>query len=539
MLYLAEVKKQTRTFLGGLKSDLKLLACQHSDQTWSALPSEELLTTEEIDVLGEGTLWMLQLSNNRQLQGKPDIAAPEVVRQLQKLSRLSEKLKDQQEEIEQWKQSLTFQSQELARREMEIDSRESEIEEKSVELVQLNRQQQEINQAWDRLEIERQQLQSLQQQFGNLLDLPAEQTQQIQDLINRFAIHPDGLDAIATNLQTVLTSVNQQQEIFNGHWQNLDKLKGKVGQLHQDVQRKDEILTIRRQELESIRKSLTEAKTQLALEQNILAHKQELLRQITLEMENTNELQKTLYRIATGSAGNSSEQKKVDTATLELMPLNELEDIIHHLQSELDKLVRFVNDQEEELTLQCQSVDELQTKLSQANDYDRITIEEELSEEQERKRMLDETLVGQRRNLKERQDILVQHLRILRRRQGIVDLENNYASINLDPVIEQLESVQSKSQDTKHKLEAELSHLNQSRKHIQEMIQQLERENESKGQDLQQEESAWQELQRDAMQIETQIRIYESTLQPLQNQLDILRPQIEELTQWLLSSSIK
>lgn len=533
MLYLAEVKKQTRTFLGGLKSDLKLLACQHSDQTWSALPSEELLTTEEIDVAGEGTLWMLQLSNNRQLQGKPDIAAPEVVRQLQKLSRLSEKLKDQQEEIEQWKQSLTFQSQELARREMEIDTRESEIEEKSVELAQLNRQQQEINQAWDRLEIERQQLQSLQQQFGNLLDLPPEQTQQIQDLINRFAIHPDGLQAIAESLQTAITSANQQQEIFNSHWQNLDKFKGKVSQFHQEVQRKGEILAIRRQELESIRTSLAEAKTQLAIEQNILTHKQELLRQITLEMENTNELQKTLYRIATGSGGTGAEQK-VDTATLEVMPLNELEDIIHHLQAELDKLVRFVNDQEEELTLQCQSVEELQTKLSQANDYERITIEEELSEEQERKRMLDETLVGQRRNLKERQDILVQHLRILRRRQGIVDLDNNYASINLDPVIEQLESLQGKNQDTKHKLEAELLHLNQSRKHIQEMIHQLERENESKGQDLQQEESAWQELQRDAMQIETQIRIYESTLQPLQNQLDTLRPQIEELTQWLL-----
>ncbi|MEB3310686.1 MAG: pilus motility taxis protein HmpF [Snowella sp.] len=535
MLYLAEVKKQTRTFLGGLKSDLKLLACQHSDQTWSALPSEEILTIEDIETVGEGTLWMLQLSNNRQLQGKPDIAAPEVVRQLQKLSRLSEKLKDQQEEIEQWKQSLTFQSQELARREMEIDTRESEIEEKSGELAQLNRQQQEINQAWDRLEVERRQLQSLQQQFGNLLDLPAEQTEQIQSLINRFAIHPDGLRAIATSLQTATASVNQQQNIFNNHWQNLDKFKAKVAQLHQEVQRKDEILAIRRQELESVRTSLADAKTQLVLEQNILTHKQELLRQITLEMESTNELQKTLYRIATGSVGTAAEQKKVDTAALEVMPLNELEDIIQHLQAELDKLVRFVNDQEEELTVQCQAVEELQTKLSQANDYERMTIEEELSEEQERKRMLDETLVGQRRNLKERQDILVQHLRILRRRQGIVDLDNNYASINLDPVIEQLEGIQGSNQEIKQKLEADLQHLNQSLKHIQEMIHQLERENESKGKDLQQEENAWKELQRDAMQIETQIRTYELTLQPLQNQLDAIRPQFEELSQWLLS----
>ncbi|MFM7439468.1 MAG: pilus motility taxis protein HmpF, partial [Snowella sp.] len=136
MLYLAEVKKQTRTFLGSLRTDLRLLACQHSDQTWSAIPNEEVLTTEELDITGEGTLWVLQLTNNRQFQGKPDLAAPELVRQLQKLSRLSEKFKEQQVEIEQWKESLTYQSQELARREAEIDARESDIEDKSLELAQ-------------------------------------------------------------------------------------------------------------------------------------------------------------------------------------------------------------------------------------------------------------------------------------------------------------------------------------------------------------------------------------------------------------------
>ena len=99
MLYLAETKKQNKNFLGGYKTELKLLACQHSDQTWSALPSEEAFLTEEMGEAKDGTLWILNLSNNRSLQGSPEIAAPELVRQLQKLSRLSEKLKDQQSEI--------------------------------------------------------------------------------------------------------------------------------------------------------------------------------------------------------------------------------------------------------------------------------------------------------------------------------------------------------------------------------------------------------------------------------------------------------
>ena len=129
MLYLAEAKKQTKNFLGGYKTELKLLACQHSDQTWSALPSEEAFQTEDMGEAKDGTLWILNQSNNRSLQGAPEVAAPELVRQLQKLSRLSEKLKDQQSEIERWRESLTFQFQELNKREMDIEAKESDIEE--------------------------------------------------------------------------------------------------------------------------------------------------------------------------------------------------------------------------------------------------------------------------------------------------------------------------------------------------------------------------------------------------------------------------
>ncbi|MFM7438447.1 MAG: pilus motility taxis protein HmpF, partial [Snowella sp.] len=534
VLYLAEVKKQTRTFLGSLRTDLRLLACQHSDQTWSAIPNEEVLTTEELDITGEGTLWVLQLTNNRQFQGKPDLAAPELVRQLQKLSRLSEKFKEQQGEIEQWKESLTYQSQELARREAEIDARESDIEDKSLELAQVNRQQQEVNLAWERLETERQQLLALQERFGNILNLSPEQTHQLQLLINRFAIHPDRINALLPVLQTMAESAQHQQDIFNRYWQDLEKNKTKAGQIHQEIQQKGEILDLRRQELESVRSSLESAKIQFAVEKNVLSNKQDFLGRLNSEIASKGELQKTLYRLATGSAETANESK-IDPAALEVMPLSELEETIKHLQSDLERLVRFVNDQEEELTLQCQSVEELQAKLSQVSEFDRIAIEEELGEEQERKRMLDETLVGQRRNLKERQTILVQHLQILRRRQGIIDLEANYSATDLDPVIEQLDSLQHETQAEKLKLETDIHNLQENLQQIQDMIDQLDREQQAKSKDIQQEENAWRQLQQDVMQIETKIRIYETTLQPLQNQLDVIRPQTAELCEWFAS----
>ncbi|MFM7794173.1 MAG: hypothetical protein ACKO90_40975, partial [Microcystis panniformis] len=118
MLYLAEVKKQTRGFIGGYKTELKLLACQHKDQTWSAIARNDILTYDETNSRGEGALLLVNLSDNRQLQGNPELAGAEMVRQLQKISRLMERNKEDQEKIDQWKKSLTYQSEILNRQKM-------------------------------------------------------------------------------------------------------------------------------------------------------------------------------------------------------------------------------------------------------------------------------------------------------------------------------------------------------------------------------------------------------------------------------------
>lgn len=534
MLYLAEVKKQTRNFLGGLKTELKLLACQHNDQTWSALPSEELLTSESLDSVNEGTLLMLQLVN-RQIQGTPEIAAPELVRQLQKLSRLSEKLKDQQEEIEQWKQSLTYQSQELARRETEIDAREAEAEEKESELQQLGRQKQEVDLAWNRLESERQQLLDLQNRFGYLLNLTPNHSEQLQIILNRLAGQPESTGNLNEILQTALTAVQEQQEIFNTYWQDLDQYQEQGRQKEQSFQQKRESLLLRRQELESNRIELEKVKIQFSIEQNILDNHENTLRRLNLQIQMTEDLQTQLYRLARGEMDSSSEHR-IDLDSLETMPLGKLEENIQHLQADLDKLVHFVNDQEEELTLQCQAVEELQTQLTLVSDHERIAIQEELNEEQERKRMLDETLVGQRRNLKERQDVLVQYLRVLRRRQGGVDFENNLPTINLDPMINHLEGFKRKGIEERNALETDLHNLRQSLIHMQEMVNHLDIEQGNKNQNLIQQEEDWEEFQQEVIQLQTKVALYEKMLQPLQDQLDRLRFSLESLTELFLTT---
>jgi hypothetical protein len=59
---------------------------------------EDILTCDETDSLGEGALLLVNLSNNRQLQGNPELAGAEMVRQLQKISRLMERSKKDQRE---------------------------------------------------------------------------------------------------------------------------------------------------------------------------------------------------------------------------------------------------------------------------------------------------------------------------------------------------------------------------------------------------------------------------------------------------------
>ncbi|MDJ0599451.1 MAG: pilus motility taxis protein HmpF [Crocosphaera sp.] len=532
MLYLAEVKKQTRGFIGGSRTEIKLLACQHNDQTWSPVPGDEVVALEELDQVGEGTLLMVNLGNNRQIQGEPELAAPELVRQLQKLSRLSEKLKTQQEEIEQWKQSLTYQSQELSRREVEMETRLEQLEEVEKELSEIERRRQEADAAWHRVEQTQQQLQAFQSRFGAVLELPDTEGERVQQLILRIAESSRGLEALEKPFEGAINALEAQQAILNQFWQELDTLKAQVQRQTREVQQQGELLENRFHALQETHTSLAEAKIQWEVQQNILSNKQDRLQKINHHLRGIQELQQTLEQVASG-VGDIASDNKIDVVSLENMPLGELEEKVKNLQGDLDKLVRFVNDQEEELTLQCQTVEELQEKLAKAGDFERLDLENELAEEQERKQFLDETLVGQRRNLKERQSVLLQYLRVLRRRQGVMDFDGQAPSINLDPLLVQLEEWGNNTTEEKNTLETEIQHLHNSVQQIQDMIKQLDTEQAQKTKQLEVERENWQQAQIEIARVQVRLDIYENSLKPLRQELDEAKHQLGILGEWL------
>src|SRR6478672_13312298 len=196
--------------MGGTKGELKLLACQRNDQSWSAVPEEAIPLGEEFfntNRLNEGALILAELTGNKQVQ-KVDPAGRSLVTILQRFSQQLEKAKTQEEEIEQWKQSLTFQSQELNRREMEMEARVEQLQQMEDDFERLEQQRQEIERsrveanqlreelerrnselegAWAHLHGEMRRLEERQAEIQQSAVLDDEQARQIQDLLNRLS----------------------------------------------------------------------------------------------------------------------------------------------------------------------------------------------------------------------------------------------------------------------------------------------------------------------------------------------------------------
>ena len=231
MLYLAEVQKQKGGVFGGGKAELKLLACQRNDQSWTAVTGDEVIPADEANNMNSGTLVIVNLGGNRQLQGEIEPAGGRLVTMLQNFSRLLEKSKNQEEEIEQWKQSLTYQSQELNRREMEMESRleqmqameedferleqqrrelESANEETSRLREEFERSRQELEGAWEHLRGEQRRLEEQQAEVQYSAGLDENQASAIQESLERLSGAVAPTESVREQLNLAFEVVNNQ-----------------------------------------------------------------------------------------------------------------------------------------------------------------------------------------------------------------------------------------------------------------------------------------------------------------------------------------
>ena len=550
MLYLAEVQKQKGGVFGGGKAELKLLACQRSDQSWSAVTGDEVIPADEANNMNSGTLVIVNLGGNRQLQGEIEPAGGRLVTMLQNFSRLLEKSKNQEEEIEQWKQSLTYQSQELNRREMEMESRleqmqameedferleqqrrelESANEETSRFREEFERSRQELEGAWEHLRGEQRRLEEQQAEVQYSAGLDENQASAIQESLERLSGAVAPTESVREQLNLAFEVVNNQQSMLDTYWQQLEQQQAEAFGLQAEVDRKGEEIQNRKRELHEAQTSLEQANGELKVQRNALQIKQEAAHMLRLQLQTQNDLHQELTRLATSSADVKISQK-IDLEALEMMPLGQLSEIVQGLQQDLDKVKRFVNDQEEELTFQRQSVEEVQDKMGGASEYDRMTLETELAEEQDRYQMLDESLVGSRRNLREREEILNQHMRVLRRRQGVAESNSpDNQKIDLGPVLSQLEAQRQQQEEELRKLESQIEQMRITISQAEGMIRHQSGEQESTLAQLESLEQNWQLMKESAAQLFGRVSLYQETLQPRQDGLNEIRQRLEAI----------
>lgn len=522
MLHLAEVKKQPRGLMGGQKTEIKLLARQEKDQSWIPIPGEETVICEYVNNWGEGALVLVTLGSNRQIQGPLELAGPKLVRQLQNFSRLLEKNKSEDERIEMWKQSLTAQAEVLNQREEEISLLYEQIEAKEKDLEQLNEQRQEIQESWSRLKQEQDKLKQIKQK--QLLVFNEEQSRKIKELTAQFGKNVEVNNALRENFNIVLQILNTKQSNLNYHWQQLEQQKQQAQAKSQEVDHLGEQTLSRRENLYRTQEEVEKAETDWRKEQMLLKSKEEYLTRVSEQLQLFNQMKNELNRI---EAGDFQGEAQVDIEHLENMPLGELEKEVKKLEQDLQNTIAFVNSQEKELEYHSGNVLELQEKLKTASNDERIDLQGQLQDAQEEKNRADESLQGQRPKLRKKREILIEYLKVFKRRKGEIDLNSEQEKLKLQPLQIHLEEQQGELEQQKQKLEQDIDHVNQSINQTAEWLEQQKNAYKNLEKELETQEQIWQQQKVELQCIQLRVQMYEELLHPWQDSVNQMREKLQ------------
>jgi chromosome segregation ATPase len=558
VLYLAEVQKQKGGLLGGgSKAELKLLACQRNDQSWSSV-SDEVITAEEANKLNDGVIVMVEMSPQRQVQRIQEASRP-LVNILQNYSRQVEKFKAKEEEIDQWKESLTFQAQELSRRELEMEDRMAQLQQLEEECQNLDKEKQEVDSArteferlkeelernrqelegaWQHLRGEQRRLEEHQterqqsHQQGAVLD--EERSRAINELLERICANIPATETVVENLNFTFEVVESQQELLNSHWQKFEQQKTQVEELQVEIDNLLQDLVLTQEEWEQVLAGLDQQTAQLKDTTSALNTKQEYARMLREQLRYQEDLYQQIYNLVATSA-DAITNEQVDIEALESMSLEELEKKVIELQDKLSIDSTFVNDQEQELIYKQEAIEELEEKITQAASSDKAPIEEELADEKDLHQMLNQTLVGQRRNLQQRQEELNQYQAVLLRRQGktlfFTEEQNN--SIDLKPILEQIESQCHQQSQELQNIEREIEEIESSIESSEGTIDNQTHDVEEKRQELQLKEENLRERKAALAQSRNLLDFYTEALAPIQDTVNRLREKLQSVSQTL------
>jgi chromosome segregation ATPase len=533
MLYLAEVQKPKSGFniSGKSKSELKLLACQRTEQNWSAIPGEELIAgPDEVSNYNPGVLVLVDMNANRQIQSQLRDAGKHLVSILQNLSRQIEKYKKEADEIDSWRQSLSLQSQQLQLRQEEIYGREEELEQTRSELDRLtqeaqalestleehNRSKQELADRWEQLREREQMFQS----GGAALS-----EQQVADIRTALQQLSGGGGLPPQQLEATVTAIEFQQDLLNQHWNRLHQQQQRVVETQAELEQQQQEMDRRKQQLQELQTSLEQTQTEWEVQQHTLSMQQESVQRLTARIEVEQENYQKIYLMSKGAGAEIGDVQKLDLEQLEAMPIAELQTIVESLQKEVERAASLVHLEEEELQEKQAAIDEIKQAITTANEFDKLKLEAELHDEQDSYNMLDDTLDGQRQTMRERQTFLQIHTRILRQRQGHA-AEGNDSKVEWDSVLHILDRQRQQQQAELTQLETEIQHLRtnleQAKAKVEEQVNAYLIESE----EVQKLDRQHQVTKQMFTELGAKIELYQEMIQPLQNHLNTFKEQL-------------
>jgi chromosome segregation ATPase len=539
VLYLAEVQKPKSGFniSGRSKAELKLLACQRSEQNWSAIPGEELVAApEEANNYSPGVLVLVDMNANRQIQSQLREAGKHLVGILQNLSRQIEKYKKEADEIESWRQSLSLQSQQLQLRQEEIYGREEDLESTRAELDRLTQEaqaiettleqheqsRQELAARWEKLQQKEQQLEHQQQSMGGSLS-----EQQIAEI--RAVLHQLGSSAGSLNpqqLETTVTAIEVQQDLLDSHQAQLLHQQQRVLETKAELDRQQQEIEHRKQQLQELQTSLEETQTAWEVQQHTLSMQQEYVQRLTVRLQLEQENYQKIYLMSKGGGIDLGDVQKIDLELLEAMPIGELQTTVASLQTEVDRSVHFVHLEEEELQEKQVVIDELHQAILVANQFDKLKLEAELADEQDGYNMLDHTLDGQRQTMRERQTFLQIHNRVLRQRQGHPPEAADQSQIEWEAVLNLLDRQCQQQQSEKTQMETDIQNLRgtieQTKSKIEQQVEAYLRESKQ----VQELECQHQSTKQLSTELVAKIDLYQEMIQPLQDHINTFKQQL-------------
>lgn len=535
MLYLAEVQKPKSGFALGSrnKAELKLLACQRNELSWSAIPSEELITApDDTNNYSPGVLLLIEMNANRQIQSQVRDAGKHLVGILQSLSRQIEKYKKDADEIESWRQSLSLQSQQLQIRQEEIYGREEELEQTRAELDRLTQETQAIESTlaqheqsrselaarWERLSAQEAEIERQQQSMGTSLS-----EQQVAEL--RMAIDRLGSSG-GLNTQQLAPAIAGQQELLDEYWQQYQYAQQSLVETQAQLDRQHQEIEHRRQQLQELQAQLEKTQTEWEVQQQLLGKQQEYLHRLTTRIDLEQENYQKIYLMSKGASAEIGDGQTIDLEQLESMPIAELQEIVTSLQSEVDRSVKFVHLEEEELQEKQAAIDELTQAIASANEFDQLKLEADLAEEQDGYNMLDHTLDGQRQTMRERQAFLQIHHRVLCQRQGQPLTTADAAQIAWETVLNLLDRQRQQQQADLAQVETEIQDLRAALEQAKTQVEQQVNAYLSESQVVEALEEQYQATRQAVTELETKTKFYLEMLQPIQDRFDAMKHQL-------------